>query len=114
VDELMRTGLKTTAQSNALLDTMLFRYRELFSRVTTLREEIARERETEREDADIAPSQSAHATSSSDSASIQSGRATREREERRGEGAGSGSAASERPTSDVARRAADGEARAVG
>ena len=43
VRSLIAAGLKTTESSNALLDTMLFRYRELFQKVTTRRAEARRE-----------------------------------------------------------------------
>ena len=42
---LKEAGAKTTDSSNALLDTMLFRYDELFQKVVTLQVELRRERE---------------------------------------------------------------------
>ena len=45
IAELKEAGVKTTDSSNALLDTMLFRYDELFQKVVTLQVELRRERE---------------------------------------------------------------------
>jgi serine/threonine protein kinase len=45
IHDLIEAGVKTTESSNALLDTMLFRYDELFQKVVTLQVELKRERE---------------------------------------------------------------------
>lgn len=40
VSSLVKAGVKSTDRSNALLDTMLFRYKDLFAKAVTLREEL--------------------------------------------------------------------------
>ena len=39
VNSLVKAGVKSTDRSNALLDTMLFRYKDLFAKAMTCREE---------------------------------------------------------------------------